>query len=305
MVKRKLGRQRDLEDVQQSPAAKTERFGFIDVIIYLVMILIFLMVVIPFLNIIALSLSDSTSTIANPQMLWPQGFQLDAYKILFNKEVLRATLVTLFVVVANTTLHIVLCMMAAYVLSHHELPGRTFLLFVFTFAMLFNGGTVPFYLLIKELHLTDNILVYILPGVVAPYTVILMKNFINALPKSMEEAAIIDGAPYLTILFKIIFPLSKPIIATMALFNGVGVWNNWFSAVLFVKDKRLYLIQNVLREMLVLDDLSAFGEYDVTKVSKTSIQMSALIITIIPILLIYPLVQRYFNKGITIGSVKE
>lgn len=305
MVKLFRKKQKDLDDVQQSPASKTEKFGFIDGLIYFVMILIFLAIVIPFANIIALSLSDSTATIANPQMLWPQGFQLDAYSILFNEEVLRATGLTLVVVLANTTLHIVLCMMAAFVLSHHELPGRTFLLFIFTFAMLFNGGTVPFYLLIKDLHLTDNILVYILPGVVAPYTVILMKNFVNALPKSMEEAAIIDGAPYMTILFKIVFPLSKPIIATMALFNGVGVWNNWFSAVLFVKDKRLYLIQNVLREMLVLDDLSAFGEYDVTKVSKTSVQMAALIISIIPILLIYPFVQGYFSKGITIGSVKE
>ena len=303
MVKKR--RFREEEGVQQSPAAKTERFGVGDAIIYFFMILLLLVIVIPFMNIISLSLSDYASTIAEPMMIFPRGLQFDAYKILFNKEVLRATGLTLFVVAANTTLHILLCMAAAFVLSHHDLPGRTALLFIFTFAMLFSGGTIPFYLLIDSLKLTDKVLVYILPGVVAPYTVILMKNFINALPHSLEEAAVIDGAPYLTILFRIVFPLSKPIIATMALFNGVGVWNNWFSAVLFVNDKKKYLIQNVLREMLIQDDLSAFGDYDVTKVSKISIQMAALIVTIIPILLVYPFVQGYFNKGITIGSVKE
>ena len=114
----------------------------------------------------------------------------------------------------------------------------------------------------------------------------------------------IDGASHIQVLFRVVFPLSKPIIATMALFNGVGVWNNWFAGVLFIKDKRLYLIQNVLRELLSKDDISAFGEIDVTTVSKVSLQMAAIIVTIIPIVIVYPFIQRYFSKGITIGSVK-
>ena len=292
------------EDVQPSPNAKTSRFGIVDVAIYLLMGILFLIMVLPFINILALSLSGYTATIENPNMLIPKDFQLIAYRILFNKEFYRSILLTVFVVATNTTLHIVLCMMAAFPLSRKDLPGRQGILFFVTFAMLFSGGTIPFYILINGLHLTDNVLVYILPGVVAPYTVILMKNFINQIPKELEEAAVMDGASYLQVLFRVIFPLSKPIIATMALFNGVGVWNNWFAGVLFIKDKRLYLIQNVLRELLSKDDLSAFGEIDVTTVSKTSLQMAAIIVTIIPIVMVYPFIQRYFSKGITMGSVK-
>lgn len=303
MVKNSSRKKKE-ESIQQSPAVKTQRFGVVDVLIYIFMVMLFLVMVIPFINILALSLSGYSSTISNPNMLWPKDFQLNAYRILFNKEFYRSIFLTIFVVAANTTLHIVLCMMAAYPLSKKDLPGRSGILIFVTFAMLFNGGTIPFYILIKGLHLTDNVLVYILPGVVAPYTVILMKNFINQIPSSLEEAAMIDGASHIQVLFRVVFPLSKPIIATMALFNGVGVWNNWFAGVLFIKDKRLYLIQNVLRELLSKDDISAFGEIDITTVSKVSLQMAAIIVTIIPIVIVYPFIQRYFSKGITIGSVK-
>ena len=132
-----------------------------------------------------------------------------------------------------------------------------------------------------------------------------MKNFIGQIPKSLEEAALTDGANYLYILFKIIFPLSKPIIATMALFKAVGVWNNWFTAVLFVKDKNLYLIQNVLREMLIEGNMAAFGQTNLMQTFDDSVKMAAIIVSIIPIVAIYPFVQRYFTKGLYLGSVKE
>lgn len=287
-----------------SPAVATERFSLADVLIYVFLGLIVLTILIPFANIVALSLSDYSSAIADKTMLFPSGFNLKAYSIMFNEEFYRSFLLTLVVTVANTALHLILCMMAAYPLSHADLPGRKIMLFFILFAMLFNGGTIPFYMLIRDLNLTDNILVYILPGVVAPFTVILMKNFINQIPKSLEEAALMDGANYVQVLFKIIFPLSKPIMATMGLFNAVGVWNNWFSAILFVKDKRLYLIQNVLRELIIKDNLGAMGQASESS-AEISIQMAAIVITILPILLLYAFLQRYFMKGITLGSVKE
>lgn len=280
------------------------RFTLVDGIIYILLGLFVFTMVIPFMNIIAISLSDYASAASNKTMLLPRNLTFSAYSILFNVEVYRALGVTAFVVVANTALHIVLCMMAAYPLSKKDLPGRKTMLIYVLFTMLFSGGTIPFYILIHSMGLNDNILVYILPGVVGGFTVILMKNFISQIPASLEEAALVDGANYLRILFGIIFPLSKPIIATMALFNGVGVWNNWFSAVLFVKDKRLYLIQNVLREMLIEGNMGAFGQTDLTKSYEISVKMAAIIIAIIPIVLVYPLVQKYFVKGMFLGSVK-
>ena len=160
------------------------------------------------------------------------------------------------------------------------------------------------YILYKELGLADNILVYIIPGVVSSYTVILMRNFMTQIPYGLEEAALLDGANYAQILFKVIFPLSKPIIATMALFNAVGVWNNWFTGVLFIRNDNLKLIQNVLREMLIEGNMGAFGQLTQHQTYETSVQMAAIIVAMVPILLVYPWVQKYFVKGMYIGSVK-
>ncbi len=282
-----------------------QKFSFVDVMIYIILGLLVVTMVVPFMNIISISLSDYTSVVSDKTMLIPKNLNFSAYKIIFNVEVYRAFFLTAFVTVANTTLHIILCMMAAYPLAKKELPGRKVMFIYVLFTMLFSGGTIPFYILVRDLGLTDNVLVYILPGVVGAYTVVLMKNFIGQIPKSLEEAALTDGANYLYILFKIIFPLSKPIIATMALFNAVGVWNNWFTAVLFVKDKNLYLIQNVLREMLIEGNMAAFGQTNLMQTFDDSVKMAAIIVSIIPIVAIYPFVQRYFTKGLYLGSVKE
>ncbi len=282
-----------------------QKFSFVDVIIYIILGLLVVTMIVPFMNIISISLSDYASVVSDKTMLIPKNLNFSAYKIIFNVEVYRAFFLTAFVTVANTTLHIVLCMMAAYPLAKKDLPGRKVMFIYVLFTMLFSGGTIPFYILVRDLGLTDNVLVYILPGVVSAYTVVLMKNFIGQIPKSLEEAALTDGANYLYILFKIIFPLSKPIIATMALFNAVGVWNNWFTAVLFVKDKNLYLIQNVLREMLIEGNMAAFGQTNLMQTFDDSVKMAAIIVSIIPIVAIYPFVQRYFTKGLYLGSVKE
>lgn len=281
-----------------------EPFGLADVIIYIVMGLLVMTMVVPFMNVIAISLSGYEAAVSNSSMLIPQNLTFSAYEILLNPEVYRALGVTAFVTVANTVLHIVLCMMLAYTLSQRNLPGRRFLMTFILIPMLFSGGTIPMYILYRELGLTDNILVYILPGVVSTYTVVLMRNFISQVPDSLEEAALLDGATYPQILVNIIFPLSKPIIATMALFNAVGVWNNWFTGVLFVHDDKLKLIQNVLREMLIEGEMGAFGQLTQQQTYETSAQMAAIIVAVLPIFLVYPFIQKYFVKGMYIGSVK-
>lgn len=281
-----------------------EPFSLADVIIYILMGLLVLTMLIPFLNILAISLSGYEAAVSNTSMLFPKDFTIAAYEILLKPEVYRALGVTTFVTVANTALHIVLCMMLAYPLSQKNLPGRKFLMTLVLIPMLFSGGTIPMYILYKELGLADNILVYILPGVVSGYTVVLMRNFISQIPDSLEEAALLDGANYWQIMWRIVVPLSKPIIATMALFNAVGVWNNWFTGVLFIRNDNLKLIQNVLREMLIEGNMGAFGALTQQQSYEVSVQMAAIVISIIPIFLVYPFIQRYFIKGMNIGSVK-
>ncbi len=281
-----------------------ERFGLADVIIYGILGLLVGTMVVPFMNIVSISLSGYEAVVGNSSMLWPEDLTFSAYEIIFKPEVYRALGVTTFVTVANTALHIVLCMMLAYVMTKKDLPGRNFIVVFVLIPMLFSGGTIPFYILIKEMGLSDNILVYILPGVVSAYTVILMKNFMTQIPDSLEEAALLDGANHGQILIRVIFPLSKPIIATMALFNAVGVWNNWFTGVLFVKDKDLMLIQNVLRDMLIEGNMGAFGQLNQQQSYETSIQMAAIVVSIVPIIMVYPSIQKYFIKGMFIGSVK-
>lgn len=281
-----------------------ERFGVADVVIYTIMGLVVLTMVIPFMNIVAISLSGYEAAVSNTSMLFPQDLTFSAYEILLKPEVYRAIGITAFVTVANTALHIVLCMMLAYPLSQRKLPGRNLMMTLTLIPMLFSGGTIPMYILYKELGLADNILVYILPGVVSGYTVVLMRNFITQIPDSLEEAALLDGANYAQILVRIVFPLSKPIIATMTLFNAVGVWNNWFTGVLFIHNDDLKLIQNVLRDMLIEGNMGAFGQLTQQQSYETSVQMAAIVIAIVPIFMVYPFIQKYFIKGMYIGSVK-
>lgn len=292
---------------RSKPAAATlgrEKFGFADVVIYIVLGLLVATMIIPFMNIVAISLSGYEAAVSNTSMLIPKDLTFSAYEILLKPEVYRALAVTTFVTIANTALHIVLCMMLAYPLTQKNLPGRKLLMTFTLIPMLFSGGTIPMYILYKELGLCDNLLVYILPGVVSAYTVILMRNFITQIPASLEEAALLDGANYAQILVRIIFPLSKPIIATMALFNAVGVWNNWFTGVLFIHNDNLKLIQNVLRDMLIEGNMGAFGQLTQQQSYETSVQMAAIVVAIVPIFLVYPFIQKYFIKGMYIGSVK-
>lgn len=291
--------------VKKALKNKANKFTIADVVIYLFLALVTITMLVPFMNILAISLSDYASVVKNKAMIWPRNIQLGAYSIIFNEEVYLSMLLTAFIVVAGTLLHIIVGIMAAYPLSKKTLPGRKPMLVFILITMLFSGGLIPYYFVIKGLGLDNNVLVYILPGAAGAYTIVMMKNFILQIPTSLEEAALIDGANYLYILFRIIIPLSKPIIATLALFYGVGRWNDWFTAVLFIQDKRLYTIQNVLRDMVIESNMGAFGPIDLTRTYSDSVKMAAIIIATVPIMIVYPFLQKYFVKGIFMGSVKQ
>ncbi|HEY8443705.1 MAG TPA: carbohydrate ABC transporter permease [Clostridia bacterium] len=233
-------------------------------------------------------------------------FGLGAYKrILTDSGLPRAFLLTVFVAAVHIVVHIFVTMISAYPLSRKYLKGRNFFLVFLLITMLFSGGLIPFYILIRDLGLRDNILVYLIPGMFSAYDIIICKNFLQSIPDSLEEAARIDGANDLVILFKIFYPLSLPIIATIALWAGVYKWNNWMTGVLYIKDKNLWLIQNFLRNILITTTSSGGAVVDPEIMNMTeSVKMAAIVISIIPILIVYPFVQKYFIKGIILGSVK-
>lgn len=282
-----------------------QRMTVADLIIYFSLALLALTMIIPFMNIISISLSDFSSVVQDKAMLWPKNIHFSAYSIIFNEEVYRSLILSTFITVAGTALHILVCIMAAYPLSKKYLMGRKIMLIFILITMLFSGGLIPYYFIIKSLGLSNNLLVYILPGAAGTYTIVMMKNFLLQIPASLEEAALIDGGNYFFILWRIIIPLSKPIIATLALFYGVGRWNDWFTAVLFIQDKKLYTIQNVLRDMVIESNMGAFGNVDLQQSYSTSVKMAAIIIATVPIMVVYPFLQKYFVKGIFMGSVKE
>ncbi|MCI8435162.1 MAG: carbohydrate ABC transporter permease [Clostridia bacterium] len=256
----------------------------------------------PFWYVVSHSLRSYTLIDDVPRLV----YSFKAYVIVFgNSGLVTSFLLSVGVVLAHVVLHIIVTMLAAYPLSKRDLRGRTGILLFITFTMLFSGGLIPFYLLIRDIGLRDNILVYILPGVASGYNVIIAKNFVQSIPDSLTEAAKIDGAGEFTTLVRIVFPLSMPIIATVALWAGVGKWNDWMTGMLYVTDPDMRMIQNFLRSILISASSTGQGGVDSDVMSMAEgVKMAAVVVSIIPILLVYPFLQKYFVKGVLLGSVK-
>lgn len=241
--------------------------------------------------------------------LWPQGFNLDTYVQVFKDPSLwTGYLTTVLVTISGTFLGTLFTATTAYPLSKKDLPfGKTMLLLVL-FTMLFSGGMIPGYLLIKGLGLIDNRWSLVLPGLISAYNVIIMKSFFMTIPESLEESAKIDGATEVTIFWKIVLPLSKATIATIALFTAVGYWNDYFSSVLYINTKSRWALQAVLRYMLTNTNqaMQAAGVTvaAATNVTAATIKSASVVIATVPILCVYPFVQKYFVKGVMIGGVK-
>lgn len=238
-----------------------------------------------------------------------QVYNFSAYKyVLSSAKITTAFFLTIFVVAVHTILHLLFTFITAYPLSKTHLVGRkAFLLFVFI-TMLFSGGMIPSYILItRVLQWQDNLLVYIVPGMLTGFNIIVVKNFLQGIPTSLEESAKLEGANDFTILIRIYIPLSLPIAATVGLWAGVGKWNNWMTGVLYINNSNLYMIQNVLRDMLVAatsTDPSGQNPDKTLMAMADNVKMAAVVVGTLPIVLIYPFVQKYFVKGMLVGSVK-
>lgn len=235
-------------------------------------------------------------------------YNFSAYVTILNNDgLVQSFLLSILTVAVSTIIHVVFTMLAAYPLSRKHFRGRVAFLLFILFTMLFSGGLIPYYLLItKDLKLQDNILVYIIPGAVGGFNIIIVKNFLQTIPESLEESAKIDGANDLRILVSIFIPLSLPIIATIALWHAVSKWNDWMTGVLYVRDKNLRVIQNFLRDILITassSDGQGVVDPEIMNMAE-SVKMAAIVIGTLPIILIYPFVQKYFVKGVLLGSVK-
>lgn len=279
--------------------------------ITLFVILVDAVMLYPIINVISISLSSYTGYLSNPIMLLPTDFSLAAYRQVFQYSLmLSGYAVTLFVTICGTVLGVLLTILTAYPLSKKQFRGKGFFMGLILFTMFFSGGMIPSFLLIKSIGLLDTVWALILPGCVSAYNVILMRNFFTSLPDSLIEAAEIDGASEPFILFRIVVPLSKPIISTILLFVAFGYWNSYFNAVLYIRSRELWPLQLVLREIIMsataLNQSTGgnIAEIGNAAVQPIMLQYASIVVAMVPILCIYPFLQKYFEKGIMMGAVK-
>lgn len=280
-----------------------------DFIVYSMLVLLVAVTLYPLLYVAFASFSDSSQLMANKGFLYkPLGFSLDAYKSVFsNPGIIKGYGNTLFILVAGVAINLFLTAVAAYVLSRKNVMWNNMFTMLIVFTMFFHGGLVPMYLIVKGVGLIDSLWSTIIPFAVSTFNLIIMRTSFMAIPESLEESAKIDGANHLTILFKIILPLSMPVVAVMILYYAVEKWNAWFYASIFLKDRDLFPLQLVLREILIAnstDTMSAgASSADQFKIGET-IKYATIMVATVPILCVYPFVQKYFVKGVMIGAVK-
>lgn len=285
-----------------------------DAINVIILILFMFVCAYPLLYVLFASLSDPYKLMQHQGVLLkPLGFTLNGYKlVLENSEIIRGFWNTIFYVVVGTGISILLTSMSAYVLSRKGLLLGKPLMLMVTITMFFSGGLIPFYLQVQRLGLLNTRWAIILPGAISVWNVIIMRTSFCEIPESLIESAKIDGANDFTILFKIIIPVSKATLAVIALFYAVGQWNSWFNAMIFLRDRSKYPLQLIMREILISNDMREMSklpggsaQFIMADAYKTLIKYSTIIVSTIPILCIYPFVQKYFVKGVMIGSIKE
>lgn len=266
--------------------------------------------VLPVLLVLMISITSEDAIRMNGYSFFPEAFSLAAYRLLFNETstMLRSYGISVFVTVVGTALAVAVTAMAAFALANPSVRHRNGLAMFFFFTMIFNGGIVPWYMICKLLGLSDNVLALLVPNLLfSAFNLFLTRNFMQSLPHALLESARIDGANDLRIAFRIIFPLCKPVLATIALFYGLAYWNDWWNAIMLVDNRNLYPVQYFLFK--IQSDIRMLSEMQgvtssIAQLPAESSKMATAIVTIGPIVLMYPYLQRYFVKGLMIGSIK-
>ncbi|MHA7581397.1 carbohydrate ABC transporter permease [Paenibacillus vandeheii] len=288
---------------------KSTPYRVFNVINICFLILVAIMCIVPMIHVLAVSFSNKAAADANLVSLWPVGFSLEAYKKTMNNPIfLNSLWISLLRTVIGTGITLLITFLAAYPLSkeNNEFKGRTVYSWIFVFSMIFNGGLVPFYMVIQKIGLMDSFWVLVLPGAVNTFLVILMLNFFRGIPKELEEAALMDGANHFRTLFSIFLPISMPSIATIALFSMVFHWNSWFDGLLYMNNAKDYPLATFMQTVIIKRDMStmAMNPKEMETISQTTVRAAQIFIGSAPILIVYPFLQRFFVKGMTLGSVK-
>jgi putative aldouronate transport system permease protein len=269
--------------------------------------LVALVTVLPFIHVVAGSFTTNAELAAKKFILIPTVWSLDAYRFIFSTSTLfRAMTVSIGTTLVGTLLSMLLTSLMAYGLSRRDLDGRRVIMFLVVFTMLFNGGMIPTFLVVKELGLIDTYAALILPSAIAAFNLIILKNFFQNIPDGLEESAKIDGCSDFGILFRIVLPLSMPAIATISLFYAVTYWNTYMSAILYLNKSEMWPIQVLLRQIVVLAsgmDYSSSLDSEVPP-PEQSVKMAVIVVATLPILLVYPFLQKHFAKGAMLGSIK-
>lgn len=278
-----------------------------EVIIYLILTFLAVIMVIPFIYVIAASFAKESEIQTRPIFLWPNEPTFAAYEEVFDMSnmgptVLRSLLVSILVTVIGTIINLFFTTTMAYGLSRSDLKGKKFLLNMVLFTMVVNGGMIPTFLLVKSLGMYDTYSALILPGAISAYNMLIVRNFFIELPRELEEAASIDGCSDIGIFVKIALPLSMPCLATFGLFYAVGHWNNYFGALLYLDDQKKYPFQLVLRN-IVMQSQDTTSNADQELPSDT-LKMASIVIGTVPILCVYPFLQKHFAAGVMVGAVK-
>lgn len=278
-----------------------------DGILYLLIGIISIAAILPFVYVVVASFTPTEILAKERFILIPRGFTLEAYQYVFTTPtVTRALGVSGGLTVVGTAFNIIMTVLFAYPLAHTEIKGRSAILFLVTFTMMFSGGIIPDYMIVQKMGLMNTMASLILPGAINTFNFVIFRNYFQGLPKELEESAMIDGAGYLRILWSIILPISKPLIATFVVMYGVGIWNSWFNATLYISDSTKWPIQVILR--LITNISMGLGDSSVMEtgimIPQESVRMCTIVVATLPILLVYPFMQKYFTKGILLGSVK-
>lgn len=280
-----------------------------DIVNVLIMLILIVLTLYPMLYILFSSLSEGNRLISfNGVLLWPQGFSLEGYKaVLSNSTIMQGFKNTLFILTIGLAINMTLTALGAYFLSREGVLLQKPIMFFIVFTMFFSGGLVPFFLIVKSYGLLNSLWSLILPTAVSTFNLIITRTYFLSIPKELEESAFLDGAGHFTILFRIFIPLSMPVVAVLILYYGVGHWNSWFNAMIFLRDQDLFPIQLVVRNIILENDnANMIGTTTLIQsrdVAET-LKYAAIIVTTAPILLLYPFLQKYFVKGVMVGALK-
>lgn len=289
---------------------KTAGYRVFNTFNHILLLTLSVLCILPLIHVLAVSFSGKAAATANLVNLWPVDFTVESYaKTIDNPAFVRALLYSLYRTVLGTAVGMAVIVFAGYALSRRNAAFRTrnIYMWFFVFTMLFSGGLVPSYILITNLHMIDTIWALVLPMALSVYNMILLLNFFRAIPRELEEAAVIDGAGVFRTLFSVHLPVSMPALATITLFTLVGHWNSWFDGLIYMMDTRKYPLATFLQTVVVQQDFSkmSINPQDMENLSQRTVKSAQIFIGALPVLLIYPFLQKFFVKGIVLGAVKE